>query len=211
MADNDPKDPKRKNRSPLLSQLLQDNAERKEVPGVRMEADEQDDDDEDGLEVQLQFWKQVLAFEHEEWVAPFDVLVRGGIVLPPPEALDDTQLTAKLWEVINSLALLGAYLVSTDHLSDRMLYEELWRDVLRDGAVLRPDNLDFAYYIDCIGSGSEEDTAIYLKYYADEEDREQWAEQWPDEALPVPEPLPFERDQHLPTPEKLRAVGSGKA
>ena len=32
-----------------------------------------------------------------------------------------------------------------------------------------PDNPDFAYHIDIIGSGSEEDMSLYLRYYADDE------------------------------------------
>ena len=44
-----------------------------------------------------------------------------GIALPAPEELTDAQLSAKLWEVIEALAFLGAYLEHTDHLSDREL------------------------------------------------------------------------------------------
>ena len=37
-------------------------------------------------------------FEEAEWVTSFDVLVQGGMGLPHPDALDDTQLAAKLWD-----------------------------------------------------------------------------------------------------------------
>ena len=46
-----------------------------------------------------QFWERVVAHEEAEWTTPFDLLVRGGMELPPPEELDDTQLVPKLWEV----------------------------------------------------------------------------------------------------------------
>jgi len=41
------------------------------------------------------------------------------VALPPPDELSDSELSVKLWEVINMLALLGTFLHSTDHLSDR--------------------------------------------------------------------------------------------
>jgi hypothetical protein len=63
--------------------------------------------------------------------------------------------------------------------------------------VLQPDNANFACHIDLIGNGSEEDH-IYLKYYADEDERSQWAKEWPDEPMPDRERLPFDRDRHLP-------------
>ncbi len=79
------------------------------------------------------------------------------------------------------MASLGAYLLHTNHLSDRELYEYLYHDGLREEAVLFPENPSYAYMIDLTGSGSEEDNQIYLKYYADEEHRRQWAHDWPDD------------------------------
>src|SRR4051794_31801560 len=67
-------------------------------------------------EVQEQFWKHVIAFENTPAVQPFELLRQSGLDLPPPEALDAAALTAKLWEVIRGLALLGVYLECTDHL-----------------------------------------------------------------------------------------------
>ena len=116
-----------------------------------------------------------------------------------------------MWEVIRGLALLGAYLHNTDHLSDRELYEYLWTDALREPAVLQPTDPDFAYHFDLIGSGSEEDTRLYLKYYADEKERRSWAKEWPEDILPDHEQPPFDRDRQLPTPERLRLAGRGEA
>jgi hypothetical protein len=149
-------------------------------------------------EVEEQFWKKVVAFEQATWSQPFQILLGSGISLPSPHKLDDTELSAKLWEVINALALLHVYLDHTDHLSDRELYAQLWDDSLREEMALQPNDANFACHIDMIGSGSEEDNNIYLKYYADEDERSRWAKEWPDETVPSQERLPFDRDGHLP-------------
>ena len=64
--------------------------------------------------------------------------------------------------------------------------------------VLFPENPSYAYMIDLTGRGSDEDNQIYLKYYADEEHRRQWAHDWPDDPLPDHEDPPFDRDRFLP-------------
>jgi hypothetical protein len=52
--------------------------------------------------------------------------------------------------------------------------------------------------IDLVGSGNEEDNQIFLKYYAEEKHREQWASDWPEDLLPEHEEPPFDRDRFLP-------------
>jgi hypothetical protein len=148
-------------------------------------------------EMQETFWKQVLALEATPAVEPLQKLVESGMTLPSPEALDDTALTSKLWEVIHGLASLGVYLYFTDHLSDRELYVRLWHDVLRDPMELTDDD-GSAWYVDMASGGSEEDSLVYLKYYADEDARRWWTQEWPDDSLPPAEKPPFDRDRHLP-------------
>lgn len=148
--------------------------------------------------VRRQFWEQVVAFEEAPQIAPFDLLVRGGMELPEPEALDDAQLGPKLWEVIRGMAMLRHFLYSTDHLSDRELYEALWRDILRQEVPDMPVDMDSAWHIDLLGSGSEEDSQLYLRYYADEDYRRDWAKDWPDDPMPPSEKPPFDRDRLLP-------------
>jgi len=153
-------------------------------------------------ELREQFWEHVVTFEEAEWVTSFDQLVRDGIELPAPEELDDSQLSAKLWEVIRGLAMLRTFLYSTDHLSDRELYEELWHELLREETPDMPINDDSAWHIDLVGNGSEQDNELYLRYYAGEEDRRRWAKDWPNDAMPEHEALPYDRDRHLPSRNK---------
>ncbi|PWT96326.1 MAG: hypothetical protein C5B55_00170 [Blastocatellia bacterium] len=96
------------------------------------------------------------------------------------------------------MASVGAYLMHTNHLSDRQLYDYLYNEGLREEAVLFPENPSYAYTIDLTGSGSEEDNQVYLRYYVDEEHRRQWATDWPDDLIPEHEEPPFDRDRHLP-------------
>ena len=157
-----------------------------------------DDEEKDLKEL---FHEYVDAYESAEERPLSDVLRESGIALPPPEELDDSQLGEKLWEVIRGLSLLGAFLDNTNHLSDRELYTELWKEILPEPTVLMPENPAFAQHIDMVGSGSEEHTHLYMKYYADERARRSWLKDYPEDQLPDPEKPPYDRDRLLPRRE----------
>jgi hypothetical protein len=149
-------------------------------------------------DLEEEFLRHVLEYESAEPISLFRMLENSGLEIPAPSELTDDLLVAKLNEIIVTMASLGAYLLHTNHLSDRELYEYLYNDGLREEAVLFPENPSYAYMIDLTGSGSEEDNQIYLKYFADEEHRKQWALDWPDDVIPEHEDAPFDRDRHLP-------------
>jgi hypothetical protein len=151
-------------------------------------------------EKEEEFLEHILFMEGVDEQPLFDELECGGVPLPPPKALDDVQLQTKLWEVIHAMALLGQYLLRTDHLSDRQLYELLWDRILREPTSICPNNPNAACYIDILGGCSEEDLQLNLKYYADEEERLAWAEEFPDDFIPPHEDPPFDRDRYLPEP-----------
>ncbi len=144
------------------------------------------------------WWQRIVAYEQAETVAPFDLLVESGVELPPPGKLDSS-LGCKLQEVIDGLASYRIYLDHTDHLSDRELYTLLWEEVLREEGVFEPEGPGF-HVIDVVGSGSDEDILAYLEYYADDELRRVWAEDWPDLSVPEHRDPPHDRDRHLPQP-----------
>ena len=121
--------------------------------------------------------------------------------LPPPAELDDGELRDKLWEMIRGMHFLGMYLLNTDHLSDRELYEILWEEELHRETVLQPEDPDTRCFIDMVGTGSEEDVHLYLKHYAGERDRGWWAEHW-DGEIPAHEDPPYDRDRYLPHPDR---------
>ena len=149
-------------------------------------------------DLEEEFLRHVLEYESAEPISLFRLLENSGSELRSPGELNDENLSTRLRETIEQMASLGAYLLHTDHLSDRELYEYLYNEGLREEAVLFPENPSYAYMIDLTGSGSEEDNQIYLKYYADDEHRRQWAFDWPDDVIPDHEDPPFDRDRHLP-------------
>ena len=149
-------------------------------------------------DMEEEFLRHVLEYESAEPITLFRLLENAGVQIPLPTDLDDVALSTKLIEITEKLGALGAYLLHTNHLSDRALYEYLYNEGLREESVLFPENPSYAYMIDLTGSGSEEDNQTYLKYYADEEYRKQWALDWPDDPMPTHENPPYDRDRTLP-------------
>ena len=149
-------------------------------------------------DLEEEFLKQALEFETAECSTLLQWLENAGVEVPPPEQLDEQQLRPKLYEVIKRMASLGAYLHNTNHLSDRELYSYLFNEGLREDAVLFPENPSFVYGLDLLGSGSDEDMQVYLRYFADADYRQRWAADFPDFEMPPHEDPPFDRDQDLP-------------
>jgi len=149
-------------------------------------------------DMEEEFLRHVLEYETAEQISLLRLLENAGLEVPAPETLDDDALKIKLKEIIDRMASVGAYVLHTNHLSDRDLYDYLYHDALREETVLFPENPSYAYMIDLTGSGGEDDNATYLKYYADEEYRRQWAHDWPNDPMPEHEEPPFDRDRFLP-------------
>jgi len=151
-------------------------------------------------EVQEGFWKHVVEYEEAPWTTHFQQLERAGLSLPAPETLNDQEVTAKLWEVINKMAQMRIFLEDTDHLSDRELYTTLWSDELRQETKDILLDQDSACHYQLLSGGSDEDNQLYLKYFADEKWREWWHKDFPDDPMPDHEDPPFDRDRLLPQP-----------
>jgi hypothetical protein len=45
-----------------------------------------------------------------------------------------------------------------------------------------------------------ETNEIYLKYYADDGERDYWRHEFPEDTMPQKAELPYDRDRHLPVP-----------
>jgi len=149
-------------------------------------------------DMEEEFLRHVLEYETAEQISLLRLLENSGLEVPAPESLDDDALKIKLKDIIDRMASVGSYLLHTNHVSDRDLYGYLYHEALREETVLFPENPSYAYMIDLTGSGSEDDNQTYLKYYADEEYRRQWAHDWPNDPIPEHEEPPFDRDRFLP-------------
>ena len=146
------------------------------------------------------FLERACAWERAPYDTNFNRLVQRGVEMIPPAELDDCKLPAKLQEVLCGLAAIGCFLHDTDHVSDRELYTWLWTDGLREET---PDlsQLGGAWHTSPIGSGTDEDINIFLKYYASEKERRRWKADFPNDPLPPRCPLPYDRDRSLPRGE----------
>jgi hypothetical protein len=122
---------------------------------------------------------------------PLEFLRQRGIDIPalPPD--DDAELRVKLQELIEEMFEVGIVVEFVDHLSDRELYRYLVDDALLAETILSGSG---TWHFSAIGGGSEEDNELYLRYYADDEDREQWRHDF-GEPIPPKEEPPYGRDR----------------
>ena len=140
------------------------------------------------------FLRNVLAFDDEPATSIRKQLEARGKRIP-----------GELWPLISLYAELNVVIAHTDHLDDAALLAFLTGYL--DESVHLPNDPAAILYIDTIGSGSDEDNAIFLRYYATDEDREFWSSDFPGQAIPAREPPPFDRDRLMPTDSDLRARG----
>lgn len=126
---------------------------------------------------------------------PLEVLRGRGIDIPATPPADEAELRARLMEIVEGMADIGMMLEDTDHLSDVELYRYLVDEALLAEIMLSPAGGH--WHISPIGGGSEEGNEIYLRYYADDEYREQWHRDFGD-VLPPKEKPPYDRDRFLP-------------
>ena len=141
---------------------------------------------------------QVRDIERDGWQHPMDELAKHHAAPLPPDELTDEALPPALWTLLHSLACRGFYVLHTDHLSDRALYEILWKKGLREEAILPGRSRTGGYFYDTIGSYGPEDLAIHHRYYETEKDRARHLAEFPNSTPPPREPPPFSRDWRLP-------------
>ena len=145
-----------------------------------------------------EFEAQLETMEPKNWTPPAETLARENVPLLPPAEITDETLTPILWELLHNLALRSFYVLHTDHLSDRELYNELWSHGLREPASLAPRDQRGAFFHDFLGSWGEDDTDLWLRFYATDPERAQHARDWPNDTIPPRQPAPYHRDWRLP-------------
>jgi hypothetical protein len=126
-------------------------------------------------------------------------LRRRGLEFPAAPELGDDELPEVLWCLIRCLGVMHVFLHSTDHLNDRQLYERLTGCVLKDRTWMPVLTEPEAMHVD-ITDGDQE---AYLRFYADDGDRQRWGEEFPEDRIPAWEKTPFDRDRFLPRSEEM--------
>jgi hypothetical protein len=144
-----------------------------------------------------EFERKMKLFEDGPTITHFEQLTSAGIQLPEPDAVADADIRTKLWEVLAGLAAVRVYIDHTDHLDDRQLYAELWHKVLREETPA-VDEIGFNTHAPLLVNGDEAELSTYLKYYADDGERESWRNDAPNLEIPPPEDPPYNRDALLP-------------
>jgi hypothetical protein len=138
--------------------------------------------------IENEFLASMLAWERAP-VLPISQWFQPELVLPHPDALSNDQLQALLWDTIRKLFDERIVLDFTDHLSDRELYCLIYRDILpcREKKI---DSLSNYLHWDCADMGG--DPTVWLRYYASEEERLAWVDDFGDPLPPSEEP-PYPR------------------
>lgn len=146
-------------------------------------------------EVMEEFWKNVVAYERAPLVTMHQKLEKAEIEMPADTDLTDDELHEKLWQIIGWLAENSTVLEDTNHLSDRELYVWLRDDYFHQSDADMPG---MTCHASPVGSCGDDDMQIIMRYYADEDWRKDWAEDFPEFEMPTHEEPPYDRDRLLP-------------
>lgn len=152
-----------------------------------------------GAPTDLAYWSLVYDLELAPMTSNRKQLAELNVTVPAAESLEDAELVERLWQIIDALADLNTFLLHTDHLSDRQLYERLDVGVLDEPVHEIFEGSGGREFIDLCGGGGPGDRETWLQFYASDEERA--------EALPAGSELPprcacpFDRDRTLPRPE----------
>ena len=139
--------------------------------------------------VENEFLASMLAWERAP-VLPIGQWYEPEIVLPHPDSLSQDQLHRTMWETIHKLYDMRIVLDFTDHLTDRQLYTIIYRDILSSAE--KKIDLQRNNYLHWDCANITDDPETWLRFYASEKERSDWAEET-GEALPVAEDPPYRR------------------
>jgi hypothetical protein len=99
------------------------------------------------------YWTMVYDFEMAPETNGRTLLLELGVVPYPPQDLSaDAELHEALWTVLEALAAQRVYLLNTDHLNDRQLYERLFYKILDEPTQCMPPGSQMCEYIDVLHS-----------------------------------------------------------
>lgn len=127
-------------------------------------------------------WERAPILPISEWFDP-------PLVLPHPDSLTGNQLAIVLTATIEKLYEKHVVLDFTDHLSDYQLYCLIYRDILPSHEKMLQRRTSYLHW-DC--ANMDDNPVVWLRYYANQAERELWAEE-NDQPLPPHEDPPHRR------------------
>ncbi len=155
-----------------------------------------------GHEPDRMYWTMVYDFEMAPRTNGRTMLIEVGILaIPPQDLAEDAHLHEALWTVIEALAAHRVFLLNTDHLSDRQLYERLFYKILDEPTHCLPPSSSACEYIDVLhamdiqagGLGAELDRRLLSGEHPKGEP--QWGTRAPPQTTPI-----CDRDRFMPRP-----------
>lgn len=138
--------------------------------------------------VENEFLASMLAWEKAP-ILPIGQWFEPELTLPHPDSIPAAELHERMWDAVHKLYSKQIVLDFTDHLSDRDLYCLIYRDILPSPEKKIDSKSNYLHW-DCADVGG--DAEIWLRYYATDEERANWAEEF-DEELPAAETPPYPR------------------
>lgn len=151
---------------------------------TRLNVSEMPVPEENELLASLLAWERAPTRPIAQWFQP-------ELRIPHPGELSDEQLHEVLWDTIERLYSQRIVLDFTDHLSDRRLYQLIYRDILPTQEK-QLDHRPPGCYLHWDCADTTENPDIWLKYYASDAERRAWVES-NCEPLPNREPPPYPR------------------
>ena len=142
-------------------------------------------------------YRRLVAEENAPLITNRDWLKRCGLRFHASDKLHGKELTEELWRLIRALAKARVFFEHSDHLSNPELYGRLWREVLEAEEPDIPRTEAMAWHWDLAEAGGDHESE-WLTYYADDCEREEWQEMFPETTMPEHRDPPYERDALLP-------------
>lgn len=136
-------------------------------------------------------------FEDAPWTTPREIFARLGYFPRDPDQVDEQCVRGCLAEMIHAMAARRYYLINTNHLSDAALYRYLHEEWLDEPSADIAPEAGWNCHVDVSES---DDQQTWLRYYASEFEREEWAQENPGKKPPMQEEPAYDRDEWLPVP-----------
>lgn len=128
---------------------------------------------EDGGNTDRLYWTLIYDFEHAPVTTNFKQLEQLGVVMKNSSDISDEELPTVLNNVFKGLEKYSIYLIRTNHLTDRDLYERLTTEIFVEEIRDLPPNSGVHEYIDLTGGGTGNARMTFESYYGTDESREE--------------------------------------